>query len=139
MKLGADDFFPGMDAPVADVLLSVHRSYLRAVRPVLDRIHAMAHITGGGLPGNLDRALPAGLSGVVDRGTWEIPPVFAALQDAGDVPEDEMFRVFNMGVGLVAIASRSDADEIVGAARVAGVTGWVLGEVRPGSGEVILG
>ena len=99
----------------------------------------MAHITGGGLPGNLDRALPPGVDAVVDTGTWEIPPLFGALQDAGGVPRDEMFRVFNMGVGLVAIAAPEDVDSIVGSARVAGVVGWVMGGLRSGSGEVILG
>jgi phosphoribosylformylglycinamidine cyclo-ligase len=105
---------------------------------VLGKIHAMAHITGGGLPGNLDRVLPAGLSAVVNRGTWEIPPLFAALQEAGSVPDDEMFRVFNMGVGLVAITPAANAEAVIGSARVAGITGWIMGEVQQGSGEVIL-
>jgi phosphoribosylformylglycinamidine cyclo-ligase len=98
----------------------------------------MAHITGGGLPGNLDRALPATLDAYVDSGTWEVPPVFVALQEAGKVARAEMFRVFNMGVGMIVIARAENADEIIGAARVAGTTGWVAGEVRPGTGEVVI-
>jgi phosphoribosylformylglycinamidine cyclo-ligase len=137
MRLGPDDVFPGMDESVAEVLLSVHRSYLRALSPVLDKVHAMAHITGGGLPGNLNRALPAEMSAFVDGRTWEVPEVFRALQEAGKVPLDEMFRVFNMGVGMVVIASPRDADAIIGSARVAGVVGWVLGDVRQGGGEVV--
>ena len=137
MRLGPDDVFPGMDESVAEVLLSVHRSYLRALSPVLDKVHAMAHITGGGLPGNLNRALPAQMSAFVDGRTWEVPEVFRALQEAGKVPLDEMFRVFNMGVGMVVIASPGDADAIIGSARVAGVVGWVLGDVRQGGGEVV--
>ena len=137
MRLGPDDVFPGMDESVAEVLLSVHRSYLRALWPVLDKVHAMAHITGGGLPGNLNRALPAEMSAFVDGRTWEVPEVFRALQEAGKVPLDEMFRVFNMGVGMVVIASPRDADAIIGSARVAGVVGWVLGDVRQGGGEVV--
>jgi phosphoribosylformylglycinamidine cyclo-ligase len=125
-----------MDASAAEVMLSVHRSYLAALRPVLSDIHAMAHITGGGLPGNLDRSLRESLDAVVDAGTWEIPEVFNVLGDAGNVPRDEMFRVFNMGVGMVVIADRQHADAIIGSARVAGIVGWVMGEVRPGSGEV---
>ena len=136
MKLGHDDPFPEMDASVADVLLAVHRSYLRALSPVLDRIHAMAHITGGGLPGNLNRALPADNDAVVEAGSWEIPPVFRVLREAGKVPLDEMFRVFNMGIGMVVIAAREDADAIVGSARVAGVVGWVAGHVESGRGKV---
>jgi phosphoribosylformylglycinamidine cyclo-ligase len=138
LRLGWDDTFPEMDASAGDVMLSVHRSYLAALSPALDRIHAMAHITGGGLPGNLNRALPASLDAVIDGSTWEIPPVFTVLQAAGNVPRDEMFRVFNMGVGMVVIAAREDADFIIGGARVSGVVGWVMGEVRPGSGEVAI-
>ena len=138
MKLGPDDPFPGLDGSTADALLAIHRSYLRSLSPVLDKIHAMAHITGGGLPGNLDRALPSDMNAVVDTGTWEVPPLFAALEDAGRVARDEMFRVFNMGVGMVVIAQESDATAVIGSARVAGVTGWVMGEVAKGSGEVVL-
>ncbi len=138
MRLRTDDQFPDMDGSVADVLLSIHRTYLRALSPVLRNVHAMAHITGGGLPGNLNRALPPGLDAVVDAGSWEIPQVFTALESAGKVARDEMYRVFNMGVGMVVIASREDADAIIGSARVAGVTGWLLGEIRRGSGRVTI-
>ncbi len=138
LSLRLEQSFPGIDASVADVLLTIHRSYFRALSPVLGKISAMAHITGGGLPGNLDRALPPTLDAHIDSGTWEIPPVFAALQEAGDVARDEMFRVFNMGVGMVVITPATAADEIIGAARVAGTTGWVIGDVRPGTGEVII-
>jgi phosphoribosylformylglycinamidine cyclo-ligase len=128
-----------MDASVADVLLAVHRSYLRALTPVIERVHAMAHITGGGLPGNVNRALPENLDAVVDPGTWEVPQTFISLQDAGKVPIGEMYRVFNMGIGMVVIASPDDADAIIGSARVAGVVAWKLGEVRTGRGEVLIG
>lgn len=138
MRISYDDAFPGMEASVADVMLAVHRSYLRALAPVLGKVHAMAHITGGGLPGNLNRVLPNGLDAIVEKGSWEISPVFAALQQAGGVATDEMFRVFNMGVGMVVIAPREDADAIIGSSRVAGVVGWVMGEVRSGSGEVVI-
>jgi phosphoribosylformylglycinamidine cyclo-ligase len=77
------------------------------------------------------------MSAFVDARTWEVPEVFRALQEAGKVPLDEMFRVFNMGVGMVVIASPSDADAIIGSARIAGVVGWVLGDVRQGGGEVV--
>jgi len=136
LRLGYDDRFPEMEASAGDVLLAIHRSYLLALRPVLDSIHAMAHITGGGLPGNLNRVLPDSVDAVVQSSTWEIPPVFAVLEEAGKVPRDEMYRVFNMGVGMVVIASRDAADKIIGSARVAGVVGWVLGGVDEGSGKV---
>jgi phosphoribosylformylglycinamidine cyclo-ligase len=123
---------------VADVLLAVHRSYLAALRPVLDRVHALAHITGGGLPGNLDRSLPPGLDAEVDLASWEVPPLFRVLGEAGGVPRAELFRTFNMGVGLCALADRADAQMVVDAARVAGVPAWVMGHVAPGSGAVRL-
>ena len=83
MKLERRRPFPGDDATVADVLLAVHRSYLALMKPVLANIHAMAHITGGGLPGNLNRALPPTLDAVVDTTSWEIPNVFRQLAGGG--------------------------------------------------------
>jgi phosphoribosylformylglycinamidine cyclo-ligase len=138
MKLDYDDAYPGMVVSVADAILSFHRSYLRALKVSLPRIHSMAHITGGGLPGNLDRSLPDDCDAVIDAGSWEIPPLFLALEHAGGVSRDEMYRVFNMGVGMVVVASDEDADEIIGKARVAGVTGWVMGDIRAGSGNVVI-
>jgi phosphoribosylformylglycinamidine cyclo-ligase len=138
MRLGPHDNFPGLEQSVEDVLLTVHRSYLSVLRPLLDKIHAMAHITGGGLPGNLGRALPGGMNAVVDTTSWAPPDVFAELEKAGQVPRDEMFRVFNMGVGMVVIVPPENADVIVRGADGSGVGAWVMGEIQPGSGDVIL-
>ena len=138
MRLGVQDPFPGEPGSVADVLLRVHRSYLRALMPVLDRVHAMAHITGGGLPGNLNRALPPSLDAVVDTGSWRIPNTFLALERAGGVPRAEMFRAFNMGVGMVALCDTESVDAVIASARAAAVDAWPLGEVREGSGQVRL-
>ncbi len=138
LKLGPDDAFPGGGGAVADVLLAEHRSYLPALRPVLDRVHAMAHITGGGLPENLDRALPASLDAVIDTSSWEVPGVFRVLQEAGAVEPAEMYRTFNMGVGMVVICAPADVKAVLSAASAAGVAGWKLGSLKPGSGVVIL-
>jgi phosphoribosylformylglycinamidine cyclo-ligase len=138
MKLGVHDPFPGENGSVADVLLRVHRSYLAALRPVLGHIRAMAHITGGGLPGNLNRAMPETLDAHVDASTWPVPNLFAQLQRAGEVPTDEMFRAFNMGVGMVVIAAPGEADAVLASASAAGVTGWKLGRVVSGSGRVVI-
>jgi phosphoribosylformylglycinamidine cyclo-ligase len=138
LRLGAHDPFPESDGTVADALLAVHRSYLPALLPVLDRVHAMAHITGGGLPGNLNRALPEHLDAVVDTSTWEVPSLFRVLGDAGHVPRDEAFRTFNMGVGLVALVAPHEADAVLAAASAASVPAWRLGHLRPGGGHVIL-
>jgi phosphoribosylformylglycinamidine cyclo-ligase len=137
LALGVGDPFPGeAGATVADALLRVHRSYLAAVRPMLGRIHALAHITGGGLPGNLNRALPGGLDALVDLQSWTVPNLFRVLEDAGDVAPDEMFRAFNMGVGAVVLVAPADAEDMIVSASQAGVRAWTLGRVVPGAGIV---
>jgi phosphoribosylformylglycinamidine cyclo-ligase len=138
MKLSLHDRFPGADATVADVMLSIHRSYLSVLRPMLPRVHAMAHITGGGLPGNLNRALPKTLDAVVDTTSWNVPNPFVQLQVAGGVDRQEMFRTFNMGVGMTVIAPESEAGAVISAAEAHGVHAWQLGVVRRGSGQVVL-
>jgi len=138
LKLGPDDAFPGGGGAVGDVLLAEHRSYLAALKPVLGRVHAMAHITGGGLPENVDRALPATLDAEIDRSSWKVPDVFRVLQKAGSVESAEMYRTFNMGVGMVVICAPADVKAVLSAASAAGVAGWKLGSLKPGSGVVIL-
>ena len=138
MRLAPADAFPGESESTADVLLRVHRSYLPALRPVLGTIHAMAHITGGGLPGNLNRALPPMLDAEIDTASWQVPNLFTRLQQAGRVAREEMFRAFNMGVGMVVIAPPADAETIVRSAQSVGVNAWPVGRVTPGAGRVVL-
>ena len=139
LKLGVHDVFPGADgASVADVMLKVHRSYLQCLKPVLGHIHAMAHITGGGLPGNLNRAIPASLDADVDTGTWTIPNEFRVLAEAGQVASLEMFRAFNMGVGMVVATSKNNVSHITSRAVACGIAAWELGTVIPGTGRVRL-
>jgi phosphoribosylformylglycinamidine cyclo-ligase len=138
MHLTVDRPFPGDERSTADVLLAIHRSYLPALKPVLSQISAMAHITGGGLPGNLNRALPTTLDAVVETASWEIPNLFQQLERAGGVERHEMFRTFNMGVGMVVIAPEQQAADIVRAAADAKVRAWRLGAIRRGTGQVIL-
>jgi len=136
MELGADDPLPGTGGTVADVMLAVHRSYLAALHAPLEAgiVHGLAHITGGGIPGNLPRVLPAGLGAFVERGSWEIPPVFRTLQEAGRVATEEMDRVFNMGVGMIVVVAPGDVDAVRAAARDAGVESWVMGSIGQGEG-----
>jgi phosphoribosylformylglycinamidine cyclo-ligase len=138
LRLSPDDRFPGSDGDVGDVMLAEHRSYLKAIKPVLDCVHAMAHITGGGLPENVDRAIPPSLNAVIDRSSWDVPSVFRVLQDAGKVESAEMYRTFNMGVGMVVICARPDVETVLAAASLAEVPAWVLGSLSPGTGRVIL-
>ena len=138
MGLKPADRFPDTEQSVTEVMLATHRSYLGALRPVLPGICAMAHITGGGLPGNLDRALPKGVDAIVETASWQIPNVFVTLEHAGSVDRGEMYRTFNMGVGMVVIADAAHVDAIVASADRAGVEAWTLGHTTAGSGRVIL-
>jgi phosphoribosylformylglycinamidine cyclo-ligase len=134
MQLAVDDPFPGENASVGDVLLRVHRSYLATLRPALPKVHAMAHITGGGIPGNLNRVLPLHLDAVVDASTWQVPNVFEQLERAGGVEHDEMFRAFNMGVGMIVIVDAEDVRAIVDCAAAQHVPAWTMGTIETGSG-----
>ncbi|HEU5360143.1 MAG TPA: phosphoribosylformylglycinamidine cyclo-ligase [Candidatus Deferrimicrobiaceae bacterium] len=125
---------PEWGATVAEELLRPTRIY---VRPVLAlarkvRIRGMAHITGGGIPGNVPRTLPQGLTAVVERGTWTVPPVFPTLVAAARLPEKEAYRTFNMGIGMVLIVRPGDADRTLRHFRRAAVPASVIGEVRKG-------
>ena len=131
MKLRVDAPFPETEQTVGQVLLAVHRSYAAALRPVLGEVHALAHITGGGIPGNLVRVLPAGSDAVVDAGSWPWPPLFRVLMRAGQVSRDEMRRVFNLGVGMIAVVARDHVETTIQAAERVQVPAWVIGEIRP--------
>ena len=136
MGLRVTDEFPGESASVGDVLLRVHRSYMPALRPVLSQVHAMAHVTGGGLPGNVNRALPDTLDAVIDSTSWEVPNLFVQLEQHGRVARAEMYRTFNMGVGMVVITDDAGADAVIAAATSAHIRSWRLGRLERGSGQV---
>ncbi|MHB1711068.1 MAG: phosphoribosylformylglycinamidine cyclo-ligase [Acidimicrobiales bacterium] len=126
----------GAATSVADELLLPSVLYtpaiLAAIAAAGDGIHAIAHITGGGIPGNLLRALPIGLRAVVERGRWEVPRIFAEIRRLGNVEDEEMSRVFNLGLGMVVIASSDGADAALEALRAAGHDAMVAGRVEPG-------
>ncbi|HEU4475047.1 MAG TPA: phosphoribosylformylglycinamidine cyclo-ligase [Gemmatimonadales bacterium] len=132
LGLGIHDAFGELGRSVADVLLDVHRSYYRSVTPVLSRVHGLAHITGGGIPGNLVRILPEGCQAVVDPASWDPPPLFTTLQQAGGIATEEMRDVFNLGVGLIAVLPAQSVDAAQAAAAADGVATWTMGEIRPG-------
>lgn len=132
MGLSIDQFLPEADGTVAELLLAVHRSYVKAVIPVLPRLHGLAHITGGGIPGNLVRILPEGCEAIVDSGSWTFPPLFRLMQRAGSVSTTEMRDVFNLGVGLIAVMPAEALPAAQAAAAADDVHSWVIGEVRAG-------
>ena len=136
LGLEMDSIVPDLAEPIGEALLAVHRSYHAAVSPVLKQVHALAHITGGGIPGNLSRSLPAGCDAVVDSSQWVMPNLFSFLQHAGKVERNEMFRVFNMGIGMIGVIPHTAVDQAQSAALSAGVPTWVIGEVVEGRGQV---
>ena len=136
MGLRLTDQLGATGRTVAEALLAVHRSYYRTVMPVLDRVHGLAHITGGGIAGNLVRILPAECVATVEPDSWEVPPLFATLQQAGRVSTEEMRDVFNLGVGFIAVLPPDAVAAAQGAAAADGVPTWVMGEVHRGSRSV---
>jgi len=142
-KLGLDDHVEELGRTVADELLSPTRIYTRALKGTYRHyrvkrvIHGIAHITGGGLIDNPPRILPEGCGMRLKKGSWDVPPVFPWLQRLGGVAEEEMFRVFNMGIGLVLVVADYYAEAVVRhLAREAGVPSWIIGEVVSGNREV---
>lgn len=134
MGLGLDDRPEDLGTTtVGEALLAVHRSYADALRPVLDRVHGLAHITGGGIPGNLVRVLPEGCEAVVDRASWPRPPLFELIARGGGIGEDEMLEVFNLGIGMIAVLPEAGLGPARAVATAAGVETWVIGEVRDGA------
>jgi phosphoribosylformylglycinamidine cyclo-ligase len=136
--LGVDDAIEELGATVGQVLLRPTRIYVRAVRRVLSYykvkkvVHGIAHITGGGLHENLERVLPEGIRAAIGRGSWTAPPVFAWLARHGQVDQDEMDRVFNMGIGLVLIVSPHYAESIRHQLADDGFESWPIGVTAAG-------
>ena len=117
---------------LGEALLAVHGSFLGALRPQLPRLRGIAHITGGGLPGNVPRVIPAGLAAAIDVASWAPPPLFGYLQRAGGIEDGEMYRTFNMGVGIVIVVAAAEAEALLAQAPGS----WRIGEVvRRGEGD----
>jgi phosphoribosylformylglycinamidine cyclo-ligase len=140
LKLRAQDPMPGGGGTVGDVLLNPHPWYGREVATAREAgdVRAMAHITGGGLPGNLIRVLPPAARAEIRSGSWPVPAVFGALVDAGGVTADEAHRVWNMGVGFVLVVKREDAGQVEDALRATGHEAYRIGEIVAGEREVRL-
>ncbi len=122
---------------LADALLEPTRIYARDLLAVLSEVpvKAVAHVTGGGLPGNVPRNLPAGTRAVIRSGTWDVPPVFGLIEREGAVARDEMYRTFNMGLGLVLVLPAASAPAAQAILRGRGLASWVVGAVEGGRGE----
>jgi phosphoribosylformylglycinamidine cyclo-ligase len=135
LGFAVDAELPELGGTVAGELLRVHRSYLEAVAPLVDAglVRSAAHITGGGIPDNLPRALPDGLGAEIDLGSWDEPPVFRLIRRGGQVPEGDMRRTFNLGVGMILVVADEHLGVVLGRLAPHG-PGWLIGRVFAGAG-----
>jgi phosphoribosylformylglycinamidine cyclo-ligase len=140
LGLEVDDEVPALGCTVADALLAAHRSYLPAVGPLIDAglVKSAAHITGGGIPDNLPRALPDGVGAEIELGSWDEPALFRLIREAGRVPEDDMRRTFNLGVGMILVVAE-DATGVVLEKLGPHGPGWAIGRCVPGRGVRFVG
>jgi len=132
-KQALDKYYPELGRTLGDELLEPHRCYYHQLKPLLPVIKGMAHITGGGLIDNVPRVLPQGVAAKFHRRSWTIPPIFQLIQQQGNVARNEMYRVFNMGIGMVVICSPANVAQITSALPEAEVIGEVVeqkGEAR---------
>ena len=134
--LTPETFVDELGTTVGDALLAPHTSYLPVVRPLIEHglVKGLAHITGGGITENLPRTLPDGCAAEIDLHSWRVPPIFRLLEARGAIARDEMFRAFNMGVGLVVVCAAGDAEDVLSGTSAAG--GFRLGRVVTGDRTV---
>jgi len=139
MKLRLEDKVAGLETTLGEELLRPTRIYVEPILSLLQNfnIKGMAHITGGGMPGNIQRILPPGCKAVVEKGGWEIPPIFKLIEKGG-VPEKEMWRTFNNGVGMVMVVESSRAEEVCQKARKLGEGAFSIGEIVTGEGVEVV-
>ena len=135
-----EDEFPGSSHSIGEVLLRPHPSYLGALQPLIAsaHVHAMAHITGGGVPENLARVIPDGASAEVQQDAWEWPAEFRTVQDLGGVSDEEMLHTFNCGVGMILVVPEEHADAIAGTLAEQQLGGWRLGSIGRGAKRVAI-
>ena len=139
LRLNADSHVPELGETIGEALLRTHRSYLNVIRPLLGsgRIKGMAHITGGGITDNLPRVLPTGTAARIDRTSWRVPALFRWLGESGRVPEYDLRRALNMGIGLILVVAANDADAVRAALLNAGeANSIVIGDITAGDQDV---
>jgi len=127
---------PELGRTLGEELLEPHRCYYQQLKPLLPIIKGMAHITGGGLMGNVPRILPQGVAAQFQSRAWTIPPIFQLIQQRGNIDRDEMYRVFNMGIGMVVICSPQDVNRVTKALPEAKIVGEVVKQV--GKARVVI-
>ena len=133
--LKVTDPMPGVGRSVGDALLEPHRSYAKVIQLIMKivTVKGMAHITGGGLTDNLPRIIPEGLGAEIQLGSWEVPPLFAFLQNIGNVEDKEMLRTFNMGIGYTVVVAASEAEKAIETLALSGDNPTVIGKIVSGA------
>ncbi|HOV86547.1 MAG TPA: phosphoribosylformylglycinamidine cyclo-ligase [Syntrophobacteraceae bacterium] len=133
MGLKPDSFLEECNRSAAEELLAPTRIYVEPVLKVLKqfRISGMAHITGGGFYDNIPRILPRACRALIRKGSWEVPPIFRILQEKGEIPEEEMYHVFNNGIGYILVAEPEETDDLLGLFRAMGEKAYTIGEIVP--------
>ncbi len=137
-KLTIDSHLEELGKTVGEELLTPHRNYLPVIKELIqsDDLKALAHITGGGITGNLNRVLPDHLDAVIQRGTWEILPIFRFIRERGKVESEEMYRTFNMGVGMILVVAEGRAGRVQDFLAARDEQFYLIGEITDGSGKV---
>jgi phosphoribosylformylglycinamidine cyclo-ligase len=145
LKWKPDTYVPELQSSLADELLKIHVSYGPLIQSLLKKfnspgviIKGMAHITGGGFVDNLPRILPRRCDAVIRKGAWPVLPVFDLIAQRGRVPADEMYQVFNMGVGMALVVPAEQADAVLNFVRSQKHSAWIIGEIVRGHGETVL-
>jgi phosphoribosylformylglycinamidine cyclo-ligase len=143
MRVRWNDYSSDLGCTFGEELLKIHRNYWPVIKAIRDprfairnSLHGLAHITGGGFYDNIPRVLPKNCTAVIRRGTWNVPPIFRLLQSGGDVSDEEMYRVFNMGIGMTLIVDAKSVATVQKVASRAGVKSYLIGEIRKGKREV---
>jgi phosphoribosylformylglycinamidine cyclo-ligase len=140
LRLQVDDEYPDTGRTVGDELLRVHRSYLHGLLPLIraGQIHALAHITGGGILENLERVVPSGLQAEIRKDAWELPPEFVTIMKQGPVERAEMFATFNMGIGMIVVVDPALAESVSSSLDGANHTVFEIGRIQKGNPLVVL-
>jgi len=140
LELKIDDYVEELGRRVYEALLEPTRIYVKSILNLIERVEVkgMAHITGGGIPGNLVRVLPKGVNAVIEKGTWKVPSIFKFVQERGNVTEEEMFKTFNMGIGFTVVVSPEMEEKTFNILESSGEKVFKIGKIVEGEGKVVV-
>ncbi len=138
LGLNVDDYVPELKSKLGDVLIEPTKIYVKSIMSLIKKVKVkgIAHITGGGIPGNLSRVLPNNLDAVIDKDKWKIPKIFSYMMNRGKISEDEMFKTFNMGIGMCVVVSAEDEGVSIKTLRNSGEKVYRIGRIEKGNGLV---